>query len=78
MLLSEQRGRGLEQLEVVRQVIMRAAPLSEQERDAFGTYNAALKRQIDSLDEALGRTGQDKTSLETLRYLLEAIPGIFF
>jgi len=59
----------------LREVMFRATPLSEDERIAFATLNGQLKRQLDATEDALERTGASVTSVQALRYLIEAIPG---
>lgn len=59
----------------LREVMFRATPLSEQERIAFDVFNGKLKRQLDATEDALERAGASVTSVQALRYLIEAIPG---
>lgn len=63
-------------LELLRGVLFRAAPLSEEERDAFAVYSGQLRRHLDAVEEALESAGKSKGSAQSLRYLLEALPGI--
>lgn len=68
-------------LEHIRAVMLRASrvePLSEDERDAFVLFSAQLKRQLDAIEER-ALVSDDRAVLDavqTLRHLLEAMPGI--
>lgn len=59
----------------LREVMFRATPLSEEEREAFTTFSLQLRRQLDAAEDALERAGAPTTSVQALRYLLEAVPG---
>lgn len=63
-------------LELIRGVMLRAGPLSEEERDAFVRYSVQLRRSLDAVEERLEDAGEPTISAKTLRYLLEALPGI--
>lgn len=63
-------------LELLRGVMLRAGPLSEEERNAFVRYSAQLRRTLDAVEERLEGAGESTISAKTLRYLLEALPGI--
>jgi hypothetical protein len=56
--------------------MLRAAPLSDEERDAFVRYSAQLRRHLGAVEEALESAGKSTGSAQSLRYLLEALPGI--
>lgn len=63
-------------LELLRGVMLRVGPLSDEERDAFVLYNAQLRRHLDAVEENLKSAGRSTDSAKALRYLLEALPGI--
>lgn len=65
-------------LELLRTAMLRAAPLSEEEREAFLRYSAQLRRNLEAVDEALEAQGLPAPieAAKKLRYLLEALPGI--
>jgi hypothetical protein len=65
-----------ETLDTIRDVIYRAAPLSDDEREAFVAYSAQLARHLDAIEAAQTRAGQDTSSLVALRHLLDALPGV--
>ena len=63
-------------LDAVRAVIMRAAPLSDDEREAFVAYSAQLVKHLDAIEAAQKQAGQDTSSVVALRHLLDALPGV--
>lgn len=65
-------------LELLRGAMLRASPLSEEEREAFLRYSAQLRRNLEAVDEALQATSSPVSieAAKKLRYLLEALPGI--
>jgi hypothetical protein len=63
-------------LELLRGALLRAAPLSTEERDAFLLYSGQLRRQLNAIEETLEIAGKSTDAVKTLRYLLEALPGI--
>lgn len=63
-------------LELLRAALLRAAPLSMEERDAFLLYSGQLRRQLNAIEEVLETAGKSTDAVKTLRYLLEALPCI--
>lgn len=65
-------------LEHIRAVMFRAAPLSEEEKEAFLQFSAQLKRQFDDVESLLEQAGKSTESLKNLKHLVESLPGIYF
>lgn len=63
-------------LDTVRAVILRSAPLTDDEREAFIAYSAQLSRHLDAIEEAQRAAGQDTSHVTSLRHLLDALPGV--
>jgi hypothetical protein len=63
-------------LDMVRDVIYRSAPLSDDEREAFIAYSAQLARHLDAIEATQRNAGQDTSSVVALRHLLDALPGV--
>lgn len=63
-------------LDTVRDVIYRAAPISDDEREAFISYSAQLAKHLDAIEEAQRAAGQDTSHVTALRHLLDALPGV--
>jgi hypothetical protein len=63
-------------LEHMRAAMFRALPLSEHERESFAAFNGHLKRQLDAIEDELRAAGRPTDAVKTVRYLLEALPGI--
>jgi hypothetical protein len=63
-------------LDTIRAVIMRSAPLTDDEREAFISYSAQLAKHLDAIEEAQRSAGQDTSHVVALRHLLDALPGV--
>lgn len=63
-------------LVTVRDTILRASPLSDDEREAFVAYSAQLARCLDAIEDAQKQAGQDTSHVTSLRHLLDALPGV--
>ena len=63
-------------LVTIRDAILRAAPLSDDEREAFVAYSAQLARCLDAIEDAQRQAGQDTSQVTALRHLLDALPGV--
>lgn len=63
-------------LELLRNALFRAAPLSTEERDAFVLYSGQLRRNLNAIEEALEDANKPTDAVKALRHLLEALPGI--
>ena len=63
-------------IDIVRAVVQRAAPLTDDEREAFIAYSAQLSRRLDAIEEALQSAGQDTSQVTALRHLIDALPGV--
>lgn len=63
-------------LDTLRRVIHRAAPISDDEREAFLAYSALLSKRLDTIERAQREAHQSTEHVAELRKLLDALPGV--
>ena len=63
-------------LDTICAVMHRAAPLTNDEREAFVAYSAQLAKHLDTIEATQKQAGQDTSSVVALRHLLDALPGV--
>ena len=62
---------------LLRQAMLRASPLSSEERQAFEIFNRMLQAKLKGIEDDMLACGLDSKKVDDLRALLDKLPGLW-